>query len=231
MRIVSFILLLFLFGCSTEPSSNEAARPKPTGPFVGYWEALAAYPNDIWVESSTTAFTDQAYIAWSGVNASEGYAGETFNVATNTWSTMSEQNEPVARNSAYCVWSGAEIIVSGGSRCPITSLVGCTQPGGAYNPATDSWRIISNDGAPTPRTWTTAVWTGNEMITWGGADTRQNNYPRPILRDGAAYNPVTDAWRAVSTANAPSNRVDAAMVWTGNEMLVWGGTTDSSGAS
>ena len=42
--------------------------------------------------------------------------------------------------------------------------------GGRYNPSTDSWTATSTTGAPAARTYHTAVWTGSEMIVWGGAD-------------------------------------------------------------
>ena len=40
--------------------------------------------------------------------------------------------------------------------------------GGRYNPGTDSWTATSTTNAPTARYVHTAVWTGSEMIVWGG---------------------------------------------------------------
>ena len=40
--------------------------------------------------------------------------------------------------------------------------------GGRYNPGTGSWTATSTADAPTARNFHTAVWTGNEMIVWGG---------------------------------------------------------------
>jgi hypothetical protein len=40
--------------------------------------------------------------------------------------------------------------------------------GGRYNPATDSWTAITINNAPSARFFHTAVWSGNEMIVWGG---------------------------------------------------------------
>ena len=46
----------------------------------------------------------------------------------------------------------------------------------------------------------TAVWTGTEMIIWGGT---LPVAPNPILRgDGARYDPLFDLWRPMSTVNA-----------------------------
>ena len=56
----------------------------------------------------------------------------------------------------------------------------------------DNWNATSTNGAPDPRIYHTVVWTGTEMIVWGGgAD----------LNTGGKYNPSTDSWIATSTAH------------------------------
>ena len=62
----------------------------------------------------------------------------------------------------------------------------------------------------------TAVWTGSEMIVWGG-----NNGPG--YTGGGRYNPTTDSWSLVSTTNEPTYRDYHTAVWTGTAMIVWGG--------
>jgi N-acetylneuraminic acid mutarotase len=89
--------------------------------------------------------------------------------------------------------------------------------GAAYDPGADSWSSIQSFGAPTSRLSHVAVWTGEEMIIWGGAS--------PIdTKTGGRYDPLTDSWTPTSTLDAPAGRRDAAVVWTGTEMIVWGGT-------
>ena len=56
------------------------------------------------------------------------------------------------------------------------------------------------------------------MIVWGG------HYPTNAnTKAGGRYNPSTDSWTATSTTNAPSARFIHTAVWTGSEMIVWGG--------
>jgi hypothetical protein len=63
----------------------------------------------------------------------------------------------------------------------------------------------------------TAVWTGSEMIVWGG-------YNGSYLDSGGRYRPSSDAWTPTSTgANVPVGRSRHAAVWTGMEAIVWGG--------
>jgi hypothetical protein len=62
------------------------------------------------------------------------------------------------------------------------------------------------------------VWTGEEMILWGGCcDERGREFD-----DGAAYDPATDRWRPLPAAPI-SRRTAHTAVWTGREMVVWGG--------
>ena len=76
----------------------------------------------------------------------------------------------------------------------------------------------STTNAPTAREGHTAVWTGSEMIVWGGI------VHRWLVNTGGRYNPSTDSWTATSTTNAPSARYSHTAIWTGSEMIVWGGT-------
>ena len=69
---------------------------------------------------------------------------------------------------------------------------------------------------PLGRLFHTAVWTGSDMILWGGWNEIE-------LSTGSRYNPSTDSWTATSTTNAPAARLNHTAVWTGNEMIVWGG--------
>jgi len=78
--------------------------------------------------------------------------------------------------------------------------------------------VISTTNAPTARYDHTTVWTGTEMIVWGGRNAGNN------FITGGKYNPSTDNWAATSTSNAPAARFGTAAVWTGSDMIVWGGT-------
>lgn len=61
-----------------------------------------------------------------------------------------------------------------------------------------------------------AVWTGAEMIVWGGAVPSEGQ----TTNGGAAYDPATRTWRLI--APAPARVVGgAAVAWTGDEMVVW----------
>ena len=68
------------------------------------------------------------------------------------------------------------------------------------------------------------MWTGSEMIVWGGT---QNN-GITVLNTGGRYNPSNNNWTA--TTVIPTRRMLARFhtaVWSGNEMIVWGGIDEN----
>ena len=86
----------------------------------------------------------------------------------------------------------------------------------------DTWTPTTTTDAPNARAGHTAVWTGTEMIVWGGGATG------PVyLNTGGRYNPSTDSWTATNTTSSPDARAGHAALWTGSEMIVWGGFNDS----
>ena len=91
-------------------------------------------------------------------------------------------------------------------KLPKLSEGGCTE---------DTWTATA--GPPDGRDNLTAVWTGTEMIIWGG-----EIYPLVSFNSGGKYNPSTDTWTITSTTNAPTRRTLHSAVWTGNAMIVWG---------
>src|SRR5438477_3313715 len=93
---------------------------------------------------------------------------------------------------------------------------------GAAGCTDDTWAATDTTDAPSGRYQHTAVWTGSEMIVWGGYDGVND------VNTGARYNPSTDGWTATSTTNAPSARDLHTAIWSGSEMIVWGGFDGSN---
>ena len=89
----------------------------------------------------------------------------------------------------------------------------------------DPWEPVASDGAPSPRARHVAVWTGSEMIVWGGASSTAGS---SSLGDGGVYSLDTYEWTPVSSVNAPAPRQYATAVWTGDRMIVWGGLYDAT---
>jgi N-acetylneuraminic acid mutarotase len=99
-----------------------------------------------------------------------------------------------------------------------------------FNPSTNSLTAISNIAAPAARQGHTAVWTGTEMIVWGGGY-MPNAFDWSNFNNGGRYNPVTNTWTSMSTTGAPVARGGHVAVWTGTEMIIWGGLGTSLSGS
>lgn len=168
-------------------------------------------------ETRTAVWTGSEMIIWGGGNFNGGLnTGGRYDPALDTWTATSTTNAPEARGSQSAVWTGSELIIWGG----FTSAGQFLNTGGRYNPITDSWTPTSTTNAPAARAQHTAVWTGSEMIIWGGLGCGGNCR----FNTGGRYNPATDSWTMTTTVNAPAARWEHEAVWTGSEMIVWGGS-------
>jgi N-acetylneuraminic acid mutarotase len=142
------------------------------------------------------------------------------------WSTLPAA--PISsRAGASVVWSGTELLVWGG-----VAGVDYREPradGAAYGPGTGTWRLLPASPL-SPRVGQAAVWTGTEMVIWGG-DQRGGVNPSVATADGAAYDPATNRWSALPAAPL-SPRADADAIWTGAEVVILGGqSTQADGSS
>src|SRR5688572_4000307 len=140
-------------------------------------------------------------------------AGGVYNPASDTWRSIDSPAAPEGRTRHTAVWTGSEMIVWGGVGTNVTNT------GGRFNPATNVWQPTSLANAPAPRYEHTAVWAGSVMVVWGGYDGNS----QVSFNTGGRYNPATDSWAATSLTNAPAPRIDHTAIWTGTEMIVWGG--------
>jgi ankyrin repeat protein/N-acetylneuraminic acid mutarotase len=177
-------------------------------------------------------WTGKEMLIWGGYTDSRSFyqgaradaflnSGGRYNPSSDSWKPITTRGAPSKRFNHAAVWSGKEMLVWGGCNAA-TAL----DDGARYDPARDVWKSINPKGAPGPRGMPVAVWTGKEMIVWGGAS-RDDGTQARCFEDGARYNPDTDSWTPMSRDGAPKGRVFAKAVWTGTEMLVWGGVNDA----
>ncbi|MGH2767359.1 MAG: Kelch repeat-containing protein, partial [Actinomycetota bacterium] len=173
---------------------------------------------------ATAVWTGKEMIVWGGDRGGPDefpFAdGAAYDPSRGRWRRLPEA--PLAPRLEHgAVWTGREMIVWGGHTF---DRLGRHQfaDGAAYDPAGNRWRALA--AAPlSPRRGQSAVWTGGEMIVWGGSalDPEEPGLGEIILAGGAAYDPAGDAWRGIGSA-VEARRFHSAL-WTGREMIVWGG--------
>jgi N-acetylneuraminic acid mutarotase len=185
------------------------------------WTAISTVnePGQRTDQSSVWAGTEM--VVWGGAS-NPGFdrveTGGRYDPATDTWATTTLVGVPLGREYATTVWTGSEMIIWGGR----DDLEWTTSSGSRYDPSTDTW-VRTNAQIPVARTYHAGVWTGNELVFWSGANSRILREPTSLLSDGARYDPLVEAWTPISTLGAPAGRVFHTAVWTGTEMIVWGG--------
>jgi N-acetylneuraminic acid mutarotase len=154
--------------------------------------------------------------------------------STCTWGTLSAcaaikgwddmAVAPISGRHAHtAVWTGSDMVVWGGQ----SSLSSYAADGAKYNLATDTWTTLT--AAPIVGRYAhVAVAAGtNKMIVWGG-------YNGSYRNDGAVLDVTTGAgtWTVMSPPPATFyGRYYASAVWTGTEMLVYGGYGTSCSGS
>ena len=195
-------------------------------PATDTWTATPTGPDTPSARQSHSAvWTGTEMIVWGGRDRlGELSTGGRFDPIANSWRPTTVVNAPEQRTGASIFWTGTKVLVWGGGGC----LHGC-QPlntGGLYDPASDTWTSTNASAtAPFKRYSYSAVWTGNEMIVWGG----NNGSPSVPFQSGARYNPASDSWAPTSIGgNVPAPRYEHTAAWTGSEMIVWGGSVQGS---
>ena len=189
-------------------------------------ERVAAYdaPTDTWRTLSAPPFHGQTqFVATRGDNAfaiGEPPSGSTttpfavLDVGTGKWRTLEALPDRV--------FGRLETSGDAGRVFAFAATDGEVQRQIAveYDIAANRWTKLP---APplSPRILEALQWTGRELLIWGGGDAHQGGIAADS--DGAAYEPSGGTWRKLPPAPVPP-RLGAANVWTGTELLIWGGS-------
>ncbi len=185
------------------------------------WKTLPAAPSSFAGRYNHTAvWTGSSMIIYGGQDSSTGRNDiASYDPASQTWKSLTASTI-AARYSHGAVWSTTtnEMIVWGGYGGTCSGYA-CAD-GAAFNPSTNTWTALP---APPPgfsgRYRHTMLWTGSEVVIWGGLGTSSS-----YLRDGARFDPKTKLWTKFADPPATiDGRYDHVSVFTGSEVLVWGG--------
>ena len=187
----SLVPMLFLAAAL----AGTAAAATPSAP--GRWRALPAAP-----------------VAPDGPSAAVWTGSRLVVVGSDIHTALDSHGHPYSIGSVNVAASYDPAVAPGGScprrQAPVTSP---RSPSGraasvlvwgpfhalSYDPASNRWRRL----APAPTTRGFAVWTGRELIGWGGGCCGD------AFSDGSAYNPATNRWRrlpALAACAAASTR-------------------------
>ena len=194
-------------GSRTTPADKGKWQPR------GTWERIPEAPID-GRYGNVAVWTGDEMLVWGGTPANAGDSAElangaAFNPGVQSWRGLSDGPLEFT-GGRTAVWTGDAMLVWGGE----VGDGSHARPdnGAAYDPQTDRWTEL-----PASPYWSlaghSAIWTGREMIVWGGVGTEDR---------GAVFDPRSGTWRAIAPAPV-DGRSGHSAVWTGTEMIVWGG--------
>lgn len=210
-------------GCCGENSAEGAAYT----PATDTWQKLPPAP--LAGRHAPMAWTGKELVIAGGFTTEGRYFADAaaYNPSTRTWRQLPPMPEPRARATA--TWDGREVLVVGGSAPPnnVRPYVRLYTDGVAYNPATNRWRHLPAMG-DTGRISHTAVWTGSQLLVWGGQTSRADAWV--TAPHGVAYDPATNRWSALPKS-VLRGRTGHVAVWTGAQMLIWGGNAVTPGGT
>lgn len=208
---------------SATPTANGAAYD----PTANTWRTIATTNQPTPRSNQLAIWSGSRMIIWGGLDFSNNFlnTGGQYNPRTDTWSPVATEGTPEALWGYAAVWADDEFIVWGGRVAQSTSGLNYSQAsysnaGARYRPDRNTWQPMVT--VALGRVGHTAVWTGHELLLWGGRPL-ESATTRAVLQSGVRFDSVSRRWSALSSVNAPSPRQNHQAVWTGKEMIIWGG--------
>ena len=166
-------------------------------------------------------------VIWGGASRKSSFAdGASYDPVLDRWTALPASGAPTSRWTHTASWTGQAMVVWGGTH-EDGAEVGFLASGAAFDVHSGAWRAIAAAGAPSPRNGHVAVTAGPQVVVWGGAGVPGGCSGVDIYcGDGAVYDLRSDSWAAMDPSGAPSPRAAHSGVWTGRDLIVWGGQTE-----
>jgi hypothetical protein len=245
---------LVYWGGASHPPVRAHADGAAFNPGTNQWATLPPAPEGQWqlegddgvavaVDDGVAVWTGHEVLVWGGMTIPDPVAapnmatladGVAYDPARRTWRRL--PRPPVqlrwASLNQWVLWTGRELLVGGVEQGP-----GGGTRAGAYDPATNRWRLLPRSprltGGPDHLQARTAMWAGSRLLVWNfwsptahTANNRDAVAARPEAEpDGIdlwAYDPPTDRWTVLPDPPEQVRRMaaGASMVWTGQEVII-----------
>ncbi len=197
------------------------------------WRDAATPPANLFYPKIVSIASGKFFVVGNGPSPyiSSSLGAAIYDKNANSWTTVTGDLRG-SLTSFNLVKADSRILLWGGNSPYSLSSV---SPGWSFDLSSNQWKKISTTGAPNSmRNDFSSHWTGQKLLIWGGHDNLRDSsgvsyFPYALFyNDGGLYDPVTDTWELFNTPASISPRAFHASVWTGTEMLIWGGLTSSS---
>ena len=175
----------------------------------GSWTRLPAAPiaptdavTSVWTGRQMIVVGRETIRAEDGAVLSSKDVAAAYDPAAGRWLRLrppARRQEPIGRYAS--AWTGTAMVV--------------WSPSGteSFDPRTNRWRRLPT--SPLGRVGGVVVWTGRELIGWGGGCCGD------AFADGAAYDPAANRWRRLPRAPLAGAQSPSG-AWTGRELILFG---------
>jgi hypothetical protein len=213
-----------------------------TQSLTGFTPDERSHHTAVW--TSQDKLMPERMIVWGGCNGADACFnslndGGIYDPKSGTWAPLNDksENRPSARVFHSAAWTPKGMLIWGGLQD-----FESPEPGIAAKPLSDgaiwsptsgvqssSWQSMPTANQPSPRSHHSSLWTGTELIVWGGcARFDLNNDCVEFRQDGARFNVDTMQWSAIpKSSTSPAARSTHQAFWTGEHMIIWGGENSS----
>ena len=189
---------------SEQAWTDDGAAYDPT---TDTWRVLADSPLAARSEHAAVWTGSEVIICCGRVPDGDGHTAAAYDPAADSWRSIAPP--PTDVQFAVAAWTGSEMIVTGGVDDGGVEQLSATW---AYDPTSDSW----TERAPAPAVIERnahSAWTGDRLLVLPRFFTAA-----PPL----AYDPAADEWTVLPQPPEGLAVDGGSMVWTGEEMVIWG---------
>lgn len=217
----------------SSPSAAQPTQPAPpptSAPPDSRTTTTLAAVGSTW-NATVSVWSGREYMVWSGQVGPDGTErADGWRYDPVAKSTRPIPQAPIApRNSAAGVWTGQKLIVCCGNRVNFDDPSYDTASAAAYDPQTDTWRVLAQPPPQTANYTIGTAWTGTEMLVLTQTGAPGAELTGDIGRAMYSYDPATDVWTERSAP--PIGDRFAETTWTGKQLVLWvSGSGSGAGA-
>jgi hypothetical protein len=237
---------LVYWGGASHPPVRAHADGAAFNPATNQWATLPPAPEGQWHlegDDGLAVWTGREVLVWGGMTVPDPVAAPTmatladgvaYDPARRSWRRLPRPPLPLryVSTNQWVLWTGRELMAGG-----VEQGAGGGVVVGAYDPATNRWRMLPRSpkltGGPDHLQARTAMWAGSRLLVWNfwspeahTANNRDAVTARPEAEpDGIdlwAYDPAGDRWTVLPDPPEQVRRMvaGASMVWTGQEVII-----------
>jgi hypothetical protein len=237
---------LLYWGGASHPPVRAHADGAAFNPATNQWATLPPAPEGQWHlegDDGLAVWTGREVLVWGGMTVPDPVAAPTmatladgvaYDPARRSWRRLPRPPLPLryVSTNQWVLWTGRELMAGG-----VEQGAGGGVVVGAYDPATNRWRMLPRSpkltGGPDHLQARTAMWAGSRLLVWNfwspeahTANNRDAVTARPEAEpDGIdlwAYDPAGDRWTVLPDPPEQVRRMvaGASMVWTGQEVII-----------